>query len=268
MEDEQIDPLSQADDFFLHIDGDNRTQDSLVPSASGPSLGYTGSFARKVLSVINGFFFLVGIAVAIYGVVTLEAPSIFDNGSSLLSGKTALIIIIAGGSITGVAMLGLCAVKGEVRCLTKIYIGVLCLILLIQAVLTILVATDVFGIDKLVTISWEVANQNTLRDVQNTLNCCGLNQYNDSYAALPCPARITTTSSLFNTNQTTLEGVACLDLLVDGFWDSYDVVAWIWLSVAVVQVFSLCLSGIFLKQLTRKQEDSKMAPLLLASFDT
>jgi len=151
---------------------------------SDSEMGYCGKFLRYLVLVINFFFICIGFVVLVYGAWYTN----FSSTASDLTGKGWTGFVVALGIfVMIVGIIGLVGAKWQNRVILVFYF----VVIIVLFILTLACGAWVLSLEgkesSLVTTGWTAATPNIRSDAQNAYYCCGLNTYNDSYHADPCP---------------------------------------------------------------------------------
>jgi len=151
-------------------------------------LGCCGKCLRYLVLSINIFFILIGFVLLVYGGWYYN----FNTAATELAGTTwAAFVIVLGICILGIGIIGLVGAKYQNRVVLFIYFAVI----IILFILTLSAGAWVLSLkgqeSSLITTAWNAAPSNVRLAAQGAYSCCGLASYNDTLAALPCPAAAT-----------------------------------------------------------------------------
>lgn len=149
-----------------------------------------GCFSRFALFVLNFIVFGVGLATVILASVILSKNSVY--GDLLVSGTFTLptIILVAGLIILLLGFLGCCGALKENSCMLQTYAGIVLLLLIAEVVLGILILVYRAEAENFITENMDktfdkynstgdAALTKSLDALQNSLECCGVNGYQD-----------------------------------------------------------------------------------------
>jgi len=145
-------------------------------------LSTTQKCLKNTLMGLNLFFFVLAIILISVGAWAVQSNTLsFAGGANGLAGG----IVAMGTFVMLISFLGCCGAFRENRCLLGIYVVVLGLVVLIQFILGVVIAST--NPEELANEGWRSANNNVKVDLQKQFSCCGLKVYNATDRGVPCP---------------------------------------------------------------------------------
>lgn len=146
--------------------------------------------SRICLFGINLLFLGLGAVMIGIGVYALNARTTEFAGRN-----TIMTVIILGAIVAGIAFLGCCGAAFKSSWLLCFYALILIAVIIAQVVVASMLLADSNNADRWLVDGWKKAKNDVRVDVQNQVDCCGLHEFNDTYAGQPCPEHVTNTSA-------------------------------------------------------------------------
>jgi len=141
------------------------------------------SLSHKFVLYGNLFFVLLGGVVIGIG-YHLKA----SHAGSFLRQNLGLGLIVLGAAVLIISFLGCMGAKCASRSMILLYALVMMLVIICQIGIAAFVVTRSNDVNSLVTTRWDDLATAQQQQLEQQFGCCGLNSFNDSRAALPCPA--------------------------------------------------------------------------------
>jgi len=152
------------------------------PTKRGLDLSCGAACAKNTLMGMNLVFLILG--AVIIGMAHYYNQS---ESSTLTSDTLAQAVMAMGAIVMLISFLGCCGAHNESRVLLCFYAFLLVLSILIQVIIAAVLLVDESKVEEVIEDGWEGGSDSLRADLQNNFDCCGLNQFNDTLAALPCP---------------------------------------------------------------------------------
>ncbi|GAB0095121.1 Tetraspanin [Sergentomyia squamirostris] len=220
----------------------------------------------NTLLIFNIFCALCGIGFLIIGIMVLVKSSALGKvfGAYTTMATTAPVLVITLGSIVFlVAICGCCGASMKSYSLTMIYATFLLILLIGKIVMTVLahvfagdIATAAIKSFKKIFHAQEVGGNKEIVDtVQKQLECCGLNGPEDWQEILigHIPSSCCT-NSVTLCNIHTAFNTGCISAIEDWIYTFKDIMAWVGLCIAAIELVALLFACILGNQIRRKKK--------------
>jgi len=111
-----------------------------------------------------------------------------SHAAGFIKENLGLGLMIVGAAALIISLLGCLAAKIGSRCMVLLYALVMLVLILCQVGIAAMVVTHGNDVTKLVQDKWDDLSSPDQLALEQQFDCCGLNSFNDTRAALPCPA--------------------------------------------------------------------------------
>jgi len=187
------------------------------------------SCVRKMVMYGNLGFLLLAAAVVVVGYYLQRSAA-----SSFTKQEFGLALIVLGVFTFIVSFVGCCGSMQRSRCLLKLFMVIMLLLIITQIAIGAFVVTEQDKVDSLITDKWDQTDASGRVDFEKSFSCCGLFSFNDSNAVQPCP------------NDSNL---GCVEKLKSTLRSQYRLAGGVALAFALFEVFGLVFACILVRQL-------------------
>jgi len=195
----------------------------------------------------------VNLLFLIFGAVLMSVGSYaINNQIGALAGSTIPTgLIVLGVFIMLLAMLGAMSAWRESRAFLGIYFFFLLLFTIILFAVGIAVYVKRDDAQSLIREAWMDSPPDVRASMQNYVECCGLDTFNDTNGVQPCPPTAGSDGS----------GVACMPKMVDIFKSSFTTAGACGIAFSVIMLAGLGFVCYLMSGIRRKREEQDIAKL-------
>lgn len=210
---------------------------------SKPELGKAYKCLKGVLVALNVVFLIFGCVLIGVGTYAYNRPVGELSGTTLPVG-----IVVLGVFILFLSFIGCLSAWKESRIFLGFYFFFLCLFTFLLLVVGLAVYVKRNEAGYYMSEGWKAADRDIRWGLQWSFSCCGLYEWNDTYAALPCPADV-------------ISNVSCLPTLESQFSSSFYTLGSAAIAFAVLMVFSVFFVCCLMRGIKNKSLQADLAQL-------
>jgi len=175
---------------------------------------------------LNIVFLTLGAALIGFGVHIHTSQE-----NQLLRDKIYIGVIAVGSAFLVLSVIGICGICMESNCVVGVYEALLVILAAGTVAVAVILLTPSNSARSLVTEAWKDSSVSTRLDAQNYFFCCGLDTFNDTLAAQPCPVNSTN---------------ACADTVINHLQDNYWIIGGLSGGVGLLQLVAIVISSVLL----------------------